>query len=109
MSETKYVAKLRKRFKDRGYMMHKSAERFSTGWPDLTVVAQGEVFFIEVKYGENTATKAQLFTLQKITMAGGVGLVLMGTKDGTETLWRMTRTGALMPEMDRGIGRKLLA
>ena len=109
MSETKYVAKLRKRYKDRGFMMHKSAERFSTGWPDLTVVAQGDVFFIEAKYDKNTASKAQLFTLLKITMAGGVALVLTGNKDGTERLQRMTKTGALMPELDRDIGRKLLA
>lgn len=109
MSETKYVAKLRKRYKERGYMMHKSAERFSTGWPDLTVVAKGDVFFIEAKYDKNEATKAQLFTLLKITMAGGIGLILTGNKDGTENLQRMTKTGALMPEMSKDIERKLLA
>ena len=108
MSETKFVAKLRKRYKDRGYLMHKSAERFSTGWPDLIVVAAGDVFFIEAKYNKNEATKAQLFILRKITLAGGVGLVMTQNKDGSEQIQRMTTTGALMPNMDREMERKLL-
>lgn len=74
MNETQYIAReLRPFLKECGFaVVHKSSERFSSGWPDLTCVhaPDGETVFIEAKVDGKEPTPLQRKTLQDLAKAG---------------------------------------
>ena len=75
MNETQYIAKrLRPFLRECGFaVVHKSSERFSSGWPDLTCVhaPDGETVYVEAKGGiNNNLTPLQRKILIDLAKAG---------------------------------------
>jgi len=74
MTETQYINKILRPFlKELGFKkIHKSSERFKSGWPDLTCVhaPEGETVYIEAKVYPNKLTPIQRNELMEIAQAG---------------------------------------
>ena len=51
--------------------MYKSADRFTSGIPDLLLCKGGAFYAVELKVGRNNATPIQEFVIRKIREAGG--------------------------------------
>jgi hypothetical protein len=49
MNESQLTSAFLKRLKGRGFLTHKSSERFVAGWPDALVVGGGRTVFLEFK------------------------------------------------------------
>ena len=86
MNETQYTRKLRKRLEGKGYLVHKTSERFSAGWPDLVAI-KDHVLFIEVKVGKNKLSKLQSLKLHEITNVGGLAFEVRWEK-GEEIIYQ---------------------
>jgi len=73
LSETKLKEKvlslLKKEFRDA--WVYKTADRWKSGIPDILVCRGGRFFAIELKVGNNKATRLQLHVLKQIKRAGG--------------------------------------
>ena len=73
LSETrlkeKVLAMLKKEFRDA--WVYKTSDRWKSGIPDVLVCREGRFFAIELKVGNNKATRLQLYVLKKIKRAGG--------------------------------------
>ena len=98
MNETQYITKrLRPFLKERGFaVVHKSSERFSSGWPDLTCVhaPDGETVFIEAKVDGKKPTPLQRKTLQDLAKAGARAFVFTWHNEGQyQLIERMTEEG----------------
>ena len=50
---------------------YKSADRFTSGIPDLILCIEGKFYAIELKVGGNNPTPIQEFVIRKIQGAGG--------------------------------------
>jgi len=76
MTETQYINKILKPFlKELGFRkIHKSSERFKSGWPDLTCISfkskMGLTTYIEAKVYPNKLTPIQRNELMEIAQAG---------------------------------------
>ena len=75
-NETRFTKELVKMFKAEGYLVHKSSERFKSGWPDLVVIRDGMATFIEVKVDKNEPTMLQVNTLREIVRHGAKAMIL---------------------------------
>ena len=51
--------------------VYKSADRFTSGIPDLILCVDGKFFAIELKVGRNEPTPIQKFVIKRIRAAGG--------------------------------------
>jgi len=51
--------------------LYKSADRFTSGIPDLIICLEGLFYAIELKVGSNKATPIQAVVIRKIQEAGG--------------------------------------
>lgn len=71
MSETRLKVSVQKYLKSIGAYSMKISDRFSSGWPDLTVIHRGRVFFIELKTPTGIVSPMQKYVLGQITQAGG--------------------------------------
>ena len=73
LSETrlkeKVLAALKKEYRDA--WVYKTADRWKSGIPDILVCRGGRFFAIELKVGNNKATRLQEHVLKKIQSAGG--------------------------------------
>ena len=73
LSETrlkeKVLAMLKKEF--RGAWIYKTSDRWKSGIPDILVCKEGRFFAVELKVGNNKATRLQLYVLKQIKRAGG--------------------------------------
>jgi len=73
MTETQYINKILKPFlKGLGFRkIHKSSERFKSGWPDLTAISEnGLTAYIEAKVYPNKLTPIQRNELMEIAQTG---------------------------------------
>lgn len=93
MNETQYTAQLKERFTKSGWLIHKTSERFTAGWPDLVCIGKGLVLFIEVKVGSNALSGLQDHTLKQIAKNGGMALVMRRKADGTEIAYQFLPSG----------------
>jgi hypothetical protein len=73
MTEAEYIKKTLKPYlKKRGFQkIHKSTEKFSSGWPDLTCIHVNGVLFIEAKIYPKRPTPIQIQIMKEIVQAGG--------------------------------------
>ena len=73
LSETrlkeKVLAMLKKEFRDA--WVYKTSDRWKSGIPDILVCKEGRFFAVELKVGNNKATRLQLYVLKQIKRAGG--------------------------------------
>jgi len=83
--EKNYIKKIRQRLEEAGYLVHKTAERFSKGWPDLIAVGNYKVLFIEVKTEVNKLSALQEDNLFNIAKHNGLAYVAR-MKKGQEIL-----------------------
>jgi len=51
--------------------LYKSADRWTSGIPDLIICINGKFMAIELKVGKNKPTRIQQYVLKKIEKAGG--------------------------------------
>jgi len=73
------------------YIYHPS-DRWNSGVPDLLILHQGVFAAVELKVGNNQATKLQLVVLQRIGAAGGITAIcrdMAGVKSVVQKLGRM--------------------
>lgn len=86
MNETKFTKKFRARLKEAGCLTKKMSERFSSGFPDLIVIKEGNVCFIEIKAKGKKLTPLQNYTLKEIVEHGGLAYVVKFNKDSSFTM-----------------------
>lgn len=70
MSERALVTKLQKYLKSIGAYTIKTADKFTSGIPDLIVCYKERTLFIEVKTPTGVLSEIQKYTISKITEAG---------------------------------------
>ena len=74
MNETQFTNKiLRPYLKGLGFhKIHKTSERFSSGWPDLTCIhyPSGATIYIEAKVDKNVPTPSQMSELVDLSKCG---------------------------------------
>ena len=68
MNESGFKIKVRKAISDYWWMSltHHNEAHFIHGWPDLTVIVEGRVTFIELKVLPNKVTRIQAKNLSNI-------------------------------------------
>lgn len=94
MSESRFkcrVVAYLKRELPGAYIYHPS-DRWNSGVPDLLILHQGVFAAVELKVGNNQATKLQLVVLQRIGAAGGITAIcrdMAGVKSVVQKLGRM--------------------
>ena len=73
LSETrlkeKVLAMIKREFPDA--WVYKTSDRWKSGIPDILVCKEGRFFAVELKVGNNKATRLQLYVLKQIKRAGG--------------------------------------
>ena len=74
--ETAYTKIVKRRLAAQGAFVIKIDERYRSGFPDLIVVQDGVVKFVEIKMGDNQPTELQKLTLYLIAARGGNAYVL---------------------------------
>jgi len=60
---------LRREFGDA--WVYKTSDRWKSGIPDVLICREGRFFAVELKVGNNKATRIQLYVLEQIKRAGG--------------------------------------
>lgn len=76
-SEAKFITNiLRPKLEELGWYIHKSAERFQRGWPDLVCIRGNKTIFAEVKIDNKVPTPLQHKTLVDIAKIGGQPIVI---------------------------------
>lgn len=78
--ETAYTKTVKRRLVAQGAFVIKIDERYRSGFPDLIVVQDGVVKFVEIKMGDNSPTELQKLTLYLIAARGGNAYVLRKQK-----------------------------
>lgn len=79
---------------------YKSADRFTSGIPDLILCINGMFYAIELKVGRNDPTKIQEYVLNKIQSAGGRAVVCRSVDEVKEFL----KEGGAQDDQDRRQG-----
>lgn len=93
VSETNYTEQLKERFRKAGWLVHKTSERFVSGWPDLLVIKKGTSVFIEVKVKTNSLSALQRKTLIDLAKAGVLAVVMRQLEDKREIIYQVLPTG----------------
>lgn len=88
LNERKFTSQIMKEIKSHNCFVHKIAERFASGFPDLIVInKKGKVMFIEVKVGSNKPTKLQAHFMDLINEHRGFAfLITQCSQDNIEVL-----------------------
>lgn len=77
MSESKLqsrvLAKIKKQYPLA--VVFKLSDRWLSGLPDLLIIINGQVLFVELKTDTGVLSKIQLYTINRINNAGGRALV----------------------------------
>ena len=77
LNERAFVSELVKIFRQHDCFVHKVAERFASGFPDLIIInPHGKVLFVEVKVGKNKLSPLQEHFLSKIQEHRGNAYVI---------------------------------
>ncbi|HPU62385.1 MAG TPA: VRR-NUC domain-containing protein [Bacillota bacterium] len=69
------------------------------GWPDIELVYQGRFYGLEVKTAKGRATPLQLWRLEKIRAAGGIGEVVTSVEQVKDLI---ERTGGALGGHSQG-------
>lgn len=76
--QTKVIAHLKRKG---AYVLNIHGNEFQAGVPDLLCCFKGRFIAIELKYGNNKASKLQAHRITKIQKAGGIAFVAYSTAD----------------------------
>lgn len=101
VNEANYTEHLKDRFRKAGWLVHKTSERFVSGWPDLLIIKKGTSVFIEVKVKSNSLSALQKKTLVDLAKAGVLALVMRQLEDKKEILYRVLSNGEFLNLTDK--------
>lgn len=82
--ETEYTKTIKYQLTEEGNLVFKINERYRSGFPDLIVLQDGIVKFVEVKIEDRELTELQKITLHLIARKGGHAYVLRKKGEGSE-------------------------
>lgn len=110
MTETQYINKILRPFlKELGFKkIHKSSERFKSGWPDLTCVhaPTGRVAFIEAKVGKNCPTPLQMAEMTELAQSRAEVYVMVWIDKVMQKILQVAPNGALVDVDPRNFIRR---
>ena len=69
-----------------GVWVYKTADRWTSGIPDLLLCIEGRFYAIELKVGRNQPTKIQRYVIEKIRVSGGRAGVCRSVEEIRELL-----------------------
>jgi hypothetical protein len=95
VTETQYTAKLKERFRKKGWHVKKNSDRYFSGWPDLTLTMPNRVLQIEVKVNKNPLSPLQELCIKDLNKAGQqtMAIVMRRSDDGEEVIYTLDHKG----------------
>lgn len=81
MIERELVNKIQKWLKEHGYYCIKTADKWTSGIPDLVVIGHGKTLFLEVKRLEGKVSAIQNYTIMQINIHGGEAYIVKSLDD----------------------------
>lgn len=76
---SRYQSRIKKQYKDNGYLVIKVVRFSDAGWPDLLCIKDGLSIWIECKEANDTLKDLQKYRINELNKAGCIAFCL---KDG---------------------------